>query len=99
VGDWKLQEFFEDGRLGLYDLKSDLGEKHDLASEKPELVKELHAKLAAWRSSIGAPMPKRQTPTDQPAKPSKKVKRGKKAAKGLSQDFRSLEDFGSLPLS
>ena len=99
AGDWKLQEFFEDGRLELYDLKNDLGEKHDLASEQPEVVKELHAKLVAWRKSIGAPMPKRQTPTDQPVKPSKKVKRGKKAAaKGLSQDFRSLQDFGSLLL-
>src|SRR6185503_6483502 len=27
VGDWKLMEFFEDGRLELYNLKDDIGEK------------------------------------------------------------------------
>ena len=31
-GDWKLLEFFEDGRLELYNLKDDIGEKHNLAA-------------------------------------------------------------------
>jgi arylsulfatase A-like enzyme len=65
-GDWKLIEFFEDGRLELYNLKDDLGEKTNLATKKPEKVKELHAKLVAWRKQIHAPMPtknkERKTP-------------------------------------
>jgi arylsulfatase A-like enzyme len=56
-GDWKLIEFFEDGRLELYNLKDDIGEQHNLAAKNPEKVKELQAKLAAWRTSVGAKMP------------------------------------------
>jgi arylsulfatase A-like enzyme len=65
-GDWKLIEFFEDGRLELYNLKDDLGEKTNLAAKRPDKVKELHAKLIAWRTRIHAPMPtknkERKTP-------------------------------------
>jgi arylsulfatase A-like enzyme len=57
VGDWKLMEFFEDGRLELYNLKDDIGETKNLAKEQPEKAKELHAKMVAWRADIKAPMP------------------------------------------
>lgn len=57
AGDWKLLEFFEDGRLELYHLKDDIGEKTNLAAKLPEKAKELHAKLGAWRKEVGAPMP------------------------------------------
>jgi arylsulfatase A-like enzyme len=57
AADWKLMEFFEDHRLELYNLREDIGEKHNLAQSKPEKVKELHAKMIAWRESIKAPMP------------------------------------------
>ena len=36
AGDWKLIEFFEDGRLELYDLREDREERHDLAASRPE---------------------------------------------------------------
>jgi arylsulfatase A-like enzyme len=35
-GDWKLLERFEDGRVHLYDLSQDLGERNDLAQAQPE---------------------------------------------------------------
>jgi arylsulfatase A-like enzyme len=57
AGDWKLHEFFETGKLELYNLKDDPGERNDLAAAMPERAKELHAKLAAWRTSVNAPMP------------------------------------------
>lgn len=57
AGDFKLLEFFETGKIELYNLREDLSEKSDLASRRPEKVKELHAMLALWRKSIGAPMP------------------------------------------
>lgn len=57
AGDWKLLEFFEDGRLELYNLRDDLGEKKNLAKLMPDKVTELHGKLVAWRQSIQAPMP------------------------------------------
>jgi arylsulfatase A-like enzyme len=56
-GEWKLIEFFEDGRLELYNLKDDISEKHDLSKEKPEIVKELHEKMIAWRKATDAKMP------------------------------------------
>jgi len=61
VGDWKLMEYFEDGRLELYNLKDDIGEAKNLAAENPEKTKELHAKMLAWREAIKAPMPTKNT--------------------------------------
>jgi len=57
AGDWKLQEFFEDGRVELYNLKDDIGEKKDLAKAMPDKRDELHRKLVAWREAVKAPMP------------------------------------------
>lgn len=56
-GDWKLIEFYEDGRLELYNLRSDISEQTNLASQFPERAESLRAKLAAWRESVGAEMP------------------------------------------
>jgi arylsulfatase A-like enzyme len=56
-GDWKLMEFFEDGRLELYNLKDDIGEKANLAAKMPDKAKELRGKLVAWREQVGAKMP------------------------------------------
>jgi arylsulfatase A-like enzyme len=56
-GDWKLMEFFEDGKLELYNLRDDIGESKNLATEMPERTRELHQKLVAWRQAIHAPMP------------------------------------------
>jgi arylsulfatase A-like enzyme len=56
-GHHKLIERFDDGSVELYDLKQDLGEKNNLAVERPELAAELRAKLHAWRHASGAAMP------------------------------------------
>ena len=61
-GDWKLHEFFEDGRLELYNLKDDLGEKHNLATKMPEKTQELHKAMLAWRKTINAPVPTKLNP-------------------------------------
>jgi arylsulfatase A-like enzyme len=55
-GDYKLIEFFEDGRRELYNVKKDVGETHNLIEEKPEKAKELADKLAGWRKEVGARM-------------------------------------------
>jgi arylsulfatase A-like enzyme len=57
MGDWKLLEYLEDGRLELYDLKDDLGETKNLATTNPDKAKELHERLIAWRKETKAPMP------------------------------------------
>jgi arylsulfatase A-like enzyme len=56
-GDWKLLEYYEDSRLELYNLKSDPSETQNLAASNPAKARELHAKLDAWRKSVGARLP------------------------------------------
>jgi arylsulfatase A-like enzyme len=58
MGDWKLMEFLEDGRLELYNLRDDLSESRNLAESQPEKARELLARLRAWRAAVSAPMPK-----------------------------------------
>ena len=55
--DWKLMEYFEDGRLELYNLRDDVSEKNNLAEQMPDKAKDLQSKLAEWRKKIGAHMP------------------------------------------
>jgi len=57
MGDYKLIEFFEDGRIELYDLESDPGEDHNLALEQPERAREMQATLQQWRESVEAKIP------------------------------------------
>jgi hypothetical protein len=57
AGDYKLIESYEDGRLELFDVKKDLSESRNLAADKPDVVKDLAARLAAWRQAVGAKMP------------------------------------------
>ena len=45
------------GKVELFNLRKDLGEKNDLSSEMPEKVAELKDLLARWRKSVGAQMP------------------------------------------
>ncbi len=59
-GDWKLIEFFEDGRRELYHTGKDIGEKHNLLESEPEVARRLHALLADWRTRVQAPMPTRK---------------------------------------
>jgi arylsulfatase A len=56
-GDYKLIEFFEDGRLELYNLAKDIGERDDLAKRDPKRAAQLHAMLKRWRVEVGARMP------------------------------------------
>jgi arylsulfatase A-like enzyme len=55
-GDFKLIEVFETGKHELYNVRKDIGEHHDLASEKPQLVGELANNLKQWRKRSNARM-------------------------------------------
>lgn len=56
-GNYRLVEFFEDSRIELYDLAADVGEKKDLAQEKPEIAAKLRKQLDDWRKSVDAQLP------------------------------------------
>jgi uncharacterized sulfatase len=57
AGDFKLIEYFDDGRLELYNLRNDIGETKNLADTMPDKARALQTQLAAWRKSVGARMP------------------------------------------
>jgi arylsulfatase A-like enzyme len=56
-GDYKLIKYFEDGRLELFDLKSDPSESRNIVAQKPAVARDLSEKLAAWQKEVGAKMP------------------------------------------
>jgi arylsulfatase A-like enzyme len=56
-GSEKLVEHFEDGRVELFDLASDPGERQDLSRERTARAAALRERLAAWRTGVGAEMP------------------------------------------
>jgi arylsulfatase A-like enzyme len=63
-GDLKLIEFFEDGRLEVYNLHNDPGELRDLAKAMPDKTRQLHQMLQTWRHTVGAQVPQRKEATD-----------------------------------
>ncbi len=65
--DWKLIEFFEDGKLELYNLKDDIGESKDLVGERPDIANEMQGLLQQWRDLVHAQMP-RPNPDYDPGK-------------------------------
>ncbi len=56
-GDWKLLEYFEDGRLELFNLATDPGEQTNLAASEPAQAADLRGRLERWRREVGAKLP------------------------------------------
>lgn len=54
MGDWKLIERYEDGRVHLYNLHDDVGERDDLAAREPEQVKKMRDRFHVWYQETGA---------------------------------------------
>jgi arylsulfatase A-like enzyme len=65
LGDWKLVERYEDGRVHLYKLRDDEGEHRDLAAEQPQRVRDLRTRLHQWYRQVDAKFlqPKEGGPT------------------------------------
>jgi arylsulfatase A-like enzyme len=59
IGDWKLIHYYEDGREELFNLKNDLEEKYDLASQYPDKVRLLSEKLMAFLRETSARFPEK----------------------------------------
>ncbi len=56
-GDWKLIQYFENSDIELYNLKTDIEEKHNLHDSHPEIVERLLKSLNEWREVTKAPVP------------------------------------------
>lgn len=77
VGDLKLIHVYETGAVKLFNLATDPGERHDLASQQPDKVKELDARLIAYLKTVGAQLPK-PNPNYDPTKPAESSRQGGK---------------------
>ena len=56
MGDYKLLEYYENGKVQLFNLKEDIGELNDLAPSMPDKVAQMQDRLSSWRISVGAKM-------------------------------------------
>jgi arylsulfatase A-like enzyme len=56
-GDYKLIEFFEDGRVELYNLREDISEERNIAKDRPDITKRLKGMLTDWREKVEAKIP------------------------------------------
>ncbi len=54
LGDYKLLDFYEDGRVELYNLAEDEGEQNNLAENMPGKRDELMALITDWRKEVDA---------------------------------------------
>ncbi len=57
VGDYKLVESYETGKLELYDLKEDISESTDISEKMKQKTLDLHKLLIVWRKNVNANMP------------------------------------------
>jgi len=56
-GDWKLISYHEDNSLELYNVKQDIGEQTNVASQHPEVVGKMKTELDRWLQETEARMP------------------------------------------
>jgi arylsulfatase A-like enzyme len=56
AGDFKLLEYFENGTLQLFNLKTDPGEEHDLIEQDPKTAARMKHMLHQWRTDTSARM-------------------------------------------
>ncbi len=82
VGDLKLLHFYEDDHDELYDLAQDLGERHNLAAQRPAETRQLRERLQQYLVAVNAQFPT-PNPDYDPTRPPEPVRRGgqKKTAK------------------
>ena len=72
TGDFKLVERFEDGRVQLYNLAHDLGEKTDLAAQHPDRVAAMRNDLHVWYKKVDAKFLQEKKGAPQPWRPGAK---------------------------
>lgn len=57
-GEWKLIEFFEDGRTELFNLREDPGEATELGGAEPARLEAMTTRLHAWQREVEALIPR-----------------------------------------
>lgn len=57
TNEWKLIEFYENGRRELFNIAKDIGESNNLVEKNADIANELGKKLETWRQAVGAVRP------------------------------------------
>jgi Sulfatase len=65
-GRYKLLEYYENGRIQLFDLENDIGEQNDFATSQPQIAQRLKKMLHDWRKQVDAKMPYPKTASSKP---------------------------------
>ena len=61
-GDWKLFYFYEDKSVELYDVKNDISEKKNIATEQAKRTATMKKELLTWVKNTKAPTPDKLNP-------------------------------------
>lgn len=56
--EWKLVYYYETGKKELFNIPEDIGEKHDVAAEHPDIVRRLSKELGQYLRKVDAQRPK-----------------------------------------
>ena len=56
VGNWKWVESSRGG--GLFDLANDIGEQNDLSKDKPDVLRRVKSRFAAWKRQMDEAEPR-----------------------------------------
>ena len=96
-GDWKLIRFFCDGpeqaeHFEFYNLKSDMDETKNVATEHPDLVKEFNTLIGEHLKEIDAVIPVKNPAYDSTAKAPATGKKPPKAKKPVDNQTSGGED-------
>jgi arylsulfatase A-like enzyme len=54
IGPWKLVERYENGQVGLFNLRQDIGERRNLADQMPDRVRHMRRKLHTFHRELDA---------------------------------------------
>ncbi len=81
LGELKLLHFYEDNHDELYDLSKDIGERNDLAAQRPTETKKLRERLDKYLAAVDAQFPT-PNPNFDPNQPVEPKKRGGKNKPG-----------------
>lgn len=61
-GDWKLIHYYEHDDYELYDLSRDIGELHNFADQRPDVLQSMQARMDVWRKDVDADIPTKLNP-------------------------------------
>lgn len=61
-GDWKLIKRYEGKTYELFNLREDIGEKHEQSEKMPLIVRKLDSQLSRWLAHTGAKLPIKRRP-------------------------------------